>query len=155
MQNSVLAVADLRVRYSGSARDAVAGGGFTVGAGEVFGLLGPNGAGKSTTQRVLTGQHRDFGGTVSVLGEPVSSWGRRLYERIGVGFELPAYFPKLTVRENLAAFAALYRKPMSPPEPSRRPARYSQPMSPAGPSCPSARCSGPMSPAGPSCPSAC
>jgi fluoroquinolone transport system ATP-binding protein len=75
----------------------------------VFGLLGPNGAGKSTTQRVLTGQHRSFAGTVTVLGKPVGSWGRRLYEHIGVGFELPAYFPKLTVRENLAAFAALYR----------------------------------------------
>src|SRR6185436_11706266 len=103
MQNSVLTVGDLRVRYPGSPRDAVAGIGFTVAAGEVFGLLGPNGAGKSTTQRVLTGQHREFTGTVSVLGEPVGSWGRRLYERIGVGFELPAYFPKLTVRENLAA----------------------------------------------------
>ncbi|WP_245665950.1 ABC transporter ATP-binding protein [Actinoplanes subtropicus] len=114
MQDSVLTVADLRVRYPGSARDAVAGIGFTVRAGEVFGLLGPNGAGKSTTQRVLTGQHRDFTGSVSVLGRPVASWGRRLYERIGVGFELPAYFPKLTVRENLAAFAALYRTPSSP-----------------------------------------
>ena len=110
MQNSVLTVADLRVRYAGSPRDAVAGIGFTVAAGEVFGLLGPNGAGKSTTQRVLTGQHRSFAGTVTVLGKPVGSWGRRLYERIGVGFELPAYFPKLTVRENLAAFAALYRR---------------------------------------------
>jgi len=116
MQNSVLVVEGLSVRYPGSAREAVAGIGFTVGAGEVFGLLGPNGAGKSTTQRVLTGQHRDFTGAVSVLGEPVRSWGRRLYERIGVGFELPAYFPKLTVRENLAAFAALYRAPMSPAE---------------------------------------
>jgi fluoroquinolone transport system ATP-binding protein len=110
MQNSALTVADLRVRYPGGARDALAGIGFTVAAGEVFGLLGPNGAGKSTTQRVLTGQHREFAGTVTVLGEPVGSWGRRLYERIGVGFELPAYFPKLTVRENLAAFAALYRR---------------------------------------------
>jgi len=110
MQNLALTVADLRVRYPGSARDAVAGIGFTVGAGEVFGLLGPNGAGKSTTQRVLTGQQRDFTGSVSVLGRPVSSWGRRLYERIGVGFELPAYFPKLTARENLAAFAAMYRR---------------------------------------------
>jgi fluoroquinolone transport system ATP-binding protein len=117
MQYLVLAVADLRVRYPGAACDAVAGVGFTVRAGEVFGLLGPNGAGKSTTQRVLTGQQRDFTGAVSVLGRPVASWGRGLYERVGVGFELPAYFPKLTARENLSAFAALYRKQtMSPGE---------------------------------------
>ena len=77
---------------------------------------GPNGAGKSTTQRVLTGQHRRYAGVVEVLGEPVAGWGRALYERIGVGFELPAYFPKLTARENLAALAALCRRPADRPE---------------------------------------
>src|SRR5690242_12569950 len=116
MQKHVIRVEGLRVRYPAAARDAVAGIDFTVAAGEVFGLLGPNGAGKSTTQRVLTGQHRRYLGTVEVLGESVAGWGRALYERIGVGFELPAYFPKLTARENLAAFAALYRRPADPPE---------------------------------------
>src|SRR5512138_1706416 len=108
MQKSVIRVEGLRVRYPGAARDAVAGIGFTVGPGEVFGLLGPNGAGKSTTQRVLTGQQQRFTGEASVLGRPVGAWGRGLYERIGVGFELPAAFPKLTALENLAAFAAFY-----------------------------------------------
>jgi len=108
MSELVIEVSGLRVRYRGAAADAVAGIDFTVAAGEVFGFLGPNGAGKSTTQRVLTGQHRDFAGSVTVLGRPVGDWGRGLYQRIGVGFELPAYFPKLTGRENLAAFAALY-----------------------------------------------
>jgi len=115
MQKSVIRVEGLRVRYPGAARDAVSGIGFTVAAGEVFGLLGPNGAGKSTTQRVLTGQHRAFTGVAEVLGVPVAAWGRSLYSRIGVGFELPAYFPKLTARENLAAFAALHRGPVSSP----------------------------------------
>jgi len=116
MQKSAIRVDGLRVRYPGTARDAVAGIDFVVATGEVFGLLGPNGAGKSTTQRVLTGQHRQYSGGVAVLGEPVAGWGRALYERIGVGFELPAYFPKLTARENLAAFAALYRRSADPPE---------------------------------------
>jgi fluoroquinolone transport system ATP-binding protein len=116
MQEEVIRVEGLRVRYRGASRDAVAGIDFAVAAGEVFGLLGPNGAGKSTTQRVLTGQHHEYAGQVEVLGRPVRSWGRDLYERIGVGFELPAYFPKLTARENLAAFAALYRRPIDPPE---------------------------------------
>ncbi len=116
MQKEAIRVCHLRVRYPSAARDAVAGVDFTVAAGEVFGLLGPNGAGKSTTQRVLTGQHRRYTGEVEVLGQPVARWGRALYERIGVGFELPAYFPKLTARENLAAFAALYRRPADQPE---------------------------------------
>jgi fluoroquinolone transport system ATP-binding protein len=116
MQKDAIRVEGLRVRYPAATRDAVAGIDFAVAAGEVFGLLGPNGAGKSTTQRVLTGQHRRYTGGVEVLGEPVAGWGRALYERIGVGFELPAYFPKLTARENLAAFAALYRRPADRPE---------------------------------------
>jgi fluoroquinolone transport system ATP-binding protein len=116
MQEPLIRVEGLRVRYPAAARDAVAGIDFTVAAGEVFGLLGPNGAGKSTTQRVLTGQHHRYTGRVEVLGGPVAGWGRALYERIGVGFELPAYFPKLTARENLAAFAALHRRPAQPPE---------------------------------------
>jgi fluoroquinolone transport system ATP-binding protein len=116
MQKEVIRVEGLRVRYPGTTRDAVAGIDLTVTAGEVFGLLGPNGAGKSTTQRVLTGQHHRFTGGVEVLGRPVAGWGRALYERIGVGFELPAYYPKLTARENLAAFAALYRGPVDRPE---------------------------------------
>ncbi len=116
MQKETIRVEALRVRYRAAARDAVAGVDFTVAAGEVFGLLGPNGAGKSTTQRVLTGQHRHYTGRVQVLGRPVAGWGRDLYERIGVGFELPAYFPKLTARENLAAFAALHRRPVDGPD---------------------------------------
>jgi fluoroquinolone transport system ATP-binding protein len=115
VQKEVIRVEGLRVRYPAAARHAVAGIDFAVAPGEVFGLLGPNGAGKSTTQRVLTGQHRRYTGGVEVLGEPVAGWGRALYERIGVGFELPAYFPKLTARENLAAFAALYRRPADRP----------------------------------------
>ena len=116
MEEEVIRVEGLRVRYPAAAPEAVAGIDFAVAAGEVFGLLGPNGAGKSTTQRVLTGQHRQYAGVVEVLGEPVVGWGRALYERIGVGFELPAYFPKLTARENLAALAALYRRPADRPE---------------------------------------
>ncbi len=111
MGNIAIEVSGLHVRYRGATSDAVAGLDFTVASGEVFGFLGPNGAGKSTTQRVLTGQHYSFTGSVTVLGRPVRSWGRDLYERIGVGFELPAYFPKLSGRENLAAFAAFYDAP--------------------------------------------
>jgi fluoroquinolone transport system ATP-binding protein len=112
--SDAVGVSGLRVRYPGRAVDAVAGIDFTVSVGEVFGFLGPNGAGKSTTQRVLTGQLRRFDGAAVVLGRPVGGWGSALYERIGVGFELPAYYPKLSCRENLAAFAGLYRRSVMP-----------------------------------------
>ncbi|GAA3455848.1 ABC transporter ATP-binding protein [Dactylosporangium matsuzakiense] len=117
MQNFAIEAEQLRIRYPHSPHDVVTGIDLAVAPGEVFGLLGPNGAGKSTTQRVLTGRHREFGGRAAVLGRPVGDYGRDLYERIGVGFELPAYFPRLTARENLAAFARLFRRPtMTPAE---------------------------------------
>ncbi|MGH3814821.1 MAG: ABC transporter ATP-binding protein [Pseudonocardiaceae bacterium] len=109
-------VSGLRVRYPGAAADAVAGIDFAVGSGEIFGFLGPNGAGKSTTQRVLTGLLRAYQGTAVVLGRDVRDWGSGLYERVGVGFELPAHYPRLTCRENLAAFAGLYHRAVMPPD---------------------------------------
>ncbi|GHD37551.1 hypothetical protein GCM10007147_45660 [Nocardiopsis kunsanensis] len=42
--------------------------------------------------------------------------GADYFEHVGVGFELPAGFGRLTVRENLAAFASLYRGPVEDPD---------------------------------------
>ena len=106
--SDVITVEDLEVRYPGTNRPAVRGISFAVAPGEVFGFLGPNGAGKSTTQRVLTLLLRRYSGHVEAFGRPLGRWGNSYYERIGVGFELPAHYGKLTARENLAAFASLY-----------------------------------------------
>jgi fluoroquinolone transport system ATP-binding protein len=112
----MIVVDELRMRYRGATTHAVDGISFSVAAGEIFGFLGPNGAGKSTTQRILTGLLRGHEGRADVLGRPVTGWGPDYYEHIGVGFELPAHFSRLTARENLAAFAALYRGPVEDPE---------------------------------------
>ena len=95
--------------YPGAKEPAVNDLEFSVGDGEIFGFLGPNGAGKSTTQKVLIGLLRDYQGKVNVLGRESSGWGSELYEEVGVGFELPVHFGRLTARENLSYFAALYR----------------------------------------------
>jgi fluoroquinolone transport system ATP-binding protein len=112
---TVIVVDELRMRYRGVTTDAVDGISFTVAAGEIFGFLGPNGAGKSTTQKILTGLLHGHQGRADVLGQPVARWGPDYYEHIGVGFELPAHFSRLTARENLAAFAALYTGPVDEP----------------------------------------
>jgi fluoroquinolone transport system ATP-binding protein len=114
MGEHVIAVADLRVRYRGADRHAVDGITFDVGRGEIFGFLGPNGAGKSTTQQVLTQLVRDYEGTAKVLGRSVRAWGPDYFEHVGVGFELPAHYSKLTPRENLAGLAAFYRGGVEP-----------------------------------------
>lgn len=106
----MITVEDLRFAYPGSASATLDGVTFTVASGQVYGLLGPSGAGKSTTQRILMGLLRGYTGRVELFGRPVASLGRDLYERIGVSFELPALYLRLTALENLKLFAALYRK---------------------------------------------
>ncbi len=82
---------------------------FSVARGEVFGVLGPSGAGKSTTQNILIGLLHGWRGRIEVLGRPLHEWGADYYATIGVGFELPNHYLKLTARENLEFFRALYR----------------------------------------------
>jgi fluoroquinolone transport system ATP-binding protein len=78
--------------------------------GEIFGFLGPSGAGKSTTQKVLYKILNDFTGQISINNKPLREWGNDYFERIGVGFELPNHYLKLTARENLNLFASFYPK---------------------------------------------
>lgn len=81
---------------------------FTIHRGEVFGLLGPSGSGKSTTQRILMGLLPGFTGHATVFGQSVNQFDRSFYERIGVCFELPTLYLRLTALENLTLFASLY-----------------------------------------------
>ena len=104
----MIEVKRLAFTYPGGKHPAVRDLDFAVEDGEIFGFLGPNGAGKSTTQKVLTGLLRDYRGTVNVLGRDSRDWGSDLYEHVGVGFELPVHFGRLTARENLSYFASLY-----------------------------------------------
>lgn len=106
--SGAIEVETLRFTYPRASRPAVDGMSFHVGRGEVFGFLGPNGAGKTTTQRILVGLLSGWKGAVRLLGRERSTWGRELYDRIGVSFELPAGYGRLTARENLEHFANLH-----------------------------------------------
>ncbi len=83
---------------------------FSVASGEIFGFLGPSGAGKSTLQKIMTGLLPGYKGTVTVAGRDVRRRDRSFYERIGVDFEYPTLYEKLTARENLEFFASLYER---------------------------------------------
>lgn len=111
----MIEVRDMSFRYDGAAEPAVAGLDFTVERGEIFGFLGPSGAGKSTTQKVLIGLLRGYRGRAAVMARELAAWGADYYERIGVSFEHPNHFLRLTALENLAYFGALYtRAPRDP-----------------------------------------
>jgi fluoroquinolone transport system ATP-binding protein len=104
----VIRVRGLTFTYPKSTEPAVRGMDFSVGRGEIFGFLGPSGAGKSTTQKLLIGLLRGHGGEASVWGKDPLAWGPDYYQRIGVSFELPNHYQKLTGLENLRFFASLY-----------------------------------------------
>lgn len=51
-----------------------------------------------------------------MFNREIQVWGADYYERIGVSFELPNHFLKLTALENLRYFGALYRCPPRDPQ---------------------------------------
>jgi fluoroquinolone transport system ATP-binding protein len=83
---------------------------FDVNRGEIFGFLGPSGAGKSTLQKILTGLITSYTGSVIVDGTEVKHHDNNFYENIGVDFEFPSLYEKLTAAENLKYFNSLYKK---------------------------------------------
>ncbi len=105
----MIRIAGLRYAYPGADRPAVDGLSCIVEPGEIFGFLGPSGAGKSTTQKALIGLLKGWEGSVAVFGKDIRSAGRGYYERIGVSFEFPNLYGKLSARENLDFFSSLYK----------------------------------------------
>ena len=82
---------------------------FTIEKGEIFGFLGPSGAGKTTTQGVLVGLLDLQQGDVSIDGKPREGQpDKAFFNRIGVGFERPNVYKKLTGLDNLKFHAKLY-----------------------------------------------
>ncbi len=79
---------------------------FRVEPGEVFGFLGPNGAGKTTTMRMVLGLVRPSSGQLLVLGEEMPAGGRRVLPQVGPLVEVPALYPNLSGRDNLAVLGA-------------------------------------------------
>ncbi|MBB4932691.1 fluoroquinolone transport system ATP-binding protein [Lipingzhangella halophila] len=112
---AVIEVGELSYSYPKATEPAVRDMSFAIRAGEIFGFLGPSGAGKSTTQKILIGLLTGARGTVRVWERSPREWGKAYYERIGVSFELPNHYQKLTARENLEFFASLYKSDTEDP----------------------------------------
>lgn len=81
---------------------------FDVANGEIFGFLGPSGAGKSTLQKILIGIIKNYGGSVIVNGSEIKGITNSFYEHIGIDFEFPSLYDKLSARKNLEFFSSLY-----------------------------------------------
>lgn len=103
-------VRNLRFKYPKSKGYTIDGIDFDIKDGEIFGFLGPSAAGKSTTQKILIKLLKDFEGDIEYRGRPLTGYNDEFYQDIGVSFEMPISFSKLTAMENLAFFKKLYKQ---------------------------------------------
>jgi ABC-2 type transport system ATP-binding protein len=81
---------------------------LTVRRGAVTGLLGPNGAGKTTLISILTGIINKDSGSVTVDGLNLDRELRTIQSKCSYVPQSFAFYPRLTARENLEYFGALW-----------------------------------------------
>ena len=104
----------LGFRYPGSDRDALSDFSLGVRTGSLFGLLGPNGSGKTTLVSILAGILRpapEAGSRVLVGGLALDSHVRDIQAFSSLVPQEYAFYPRLTVRENLRFFAGVQSIP--------------------------------------------
>jgi len=94
--------------YSGKGEYAVNDVSFTINDGEIFGFLGPSGAGKSTVQNIITGLLKLQKGEIFYDNVSVRDIRPKFFNKIGVSFEHPNLYNKLSGYENLKYFAGLF-----------------------------------------------
>jgi len=102
----IVVVDRLRKLFGGTA--AVDGLSLAVTAGEIYGLLGPNGAGKTTTLRVLAALLAPTEGHARIAGIDVALAPREAQRQLGFLTGTTGLYGRLTGREALAYFGALY-----------------------------------------------
>jgi len=89
--------------------EALKGISFEVRYGEIVGLLGPNGAGKTTTIKIISTLLIPDAGEAYVDGYDVVRQANEVRKRIGLMLTVEkGFYGKLTGKENLEYFAALY-----------------------------------------------
>jgi fluoroquinolone transport system ATP-binding protein len=111
----MIKVKNLSHDYSGKGNYAVKEISFQIDRGEIFGFLGPSGAGKSTVQNIMTGLLRLQSGEVTYEDKPIESIRKQFFNRIGVSFEHPNLYTKLSGYENLRYYAGLFTVPTLSP----------------------------------------
>jgi putative spermidine/putrescine transport system ATP-binding protein len=80
---------------------AVDQAGLAVEPGELVSLLGPSGCGKTTLLRMTAGLETPDAGTVFLDGEDITARAP-YHRRMAMVFQVPALFPNLRVRDNVA-----------------------------------------------------
>lgn len=102
-----LAAEAIRYNYPGTVRAALDDVSFSVDAGEIVGLLGPNGAGKTTLISLLAGYTPWQYGRLLCGDQIVAPTVAGKHRIIAIAPQELAFYPSLSVRENLRCFAAM------------------------------------------------
>lgn len=120
MRREAIVAEDLKKKYITKKRkgllrsekqvvEALRGISFKIYEGEVVGLLGPNGAGKTTTVKIVSTLLIPDEGNAWVYGYHVVNEAKKVREKLGVMLTVEkGFYGKLTGRENLEYFGALY-----------------------------------------------
>lgn len=88
---------------------ALEGVSLTIERGELVCLMGPNGAGKTTLLKLLVDLLLPTSGAVLIDGRDVRRHGRWVKTQVGfASSDRPGFYDRLTGRQNLEFFAALY-----------------------------------------------
>lgn len=103
-------VENLHFTYPKNKQETIKGLSFEINKGEIFGFLGPSGAGKSTTQKILIKLLENYEGIISYNGNNIAELDDSFFEDIGVSFEMPIHFTKMTAMENIEFFTKLYKR---------------------------------------------
>jgi len=111
----MIEVKNLTFSYRHDGVNQVDGISFTIQPGETFGFLGPNGAGKSTTQKILIGLLPMQEGEAKVCDTDVRKYTSSFFNNIGVSFEFPNAYKRLTALENMKYYASLFDVPTKDP----------------------------------------
>ena len=105
----MISIDQLSFAYASNEKKVIQGMTFEINEGEIFGFLGPSGAGKTTTQRLIIGLLKGYEGSINILGKERSRWQKDIFEHIGVAFDFPNLYLKLTAEENLKLMQMYYR----------------------------------------------
>jgi ABC-2 type transport system ATP-binding protein len=105
----MLSIEHLAYRYPNADTAALDGVSLGVSRGSVLGLLGPNGAGKTTLISHLAGLLPVQAGRIVLEGRPFAEARAAQPTRIAIAPQEYAFYPMLSVAENLACFAAAGR----------------------------------------------
>ncbi len=105
----MLTIENLSYRYPKAAAAALDGVSLQARRGAVLGLLGPNGAGKTTLISHLSGLLAVQGGQILIDEQLLAAVRAKTPTRIAVAPQEYAFYPMLSVTENLECFAAAGR----------------------------------------------